>query len=190
MVTPPGVQVNTRYINSTKGTSSQKDSPQWHRYPPFQAHSATQVSTGIQQNQFSFETEHSLQISKLAQHINTRHTYTQKHNLSIPIYSFTHQQFCCAIFVQVLWGIKMKSSELRFKQQPCAGKLTLITVSITLSGSSMSGCNHKKTRPPQHSENSGIIYTSDSHTKQGININKKNSTALWGTGHSGHSHND
>ena len=26
-VTPPGVRVNTRYINSTKGTSSKKDAP-------------------------------------------------------------------------------------------------------------------------------------------------------------------
>ena len=37
-------------------------------YPPFQAHSATQVSTGIKQNQFLFKTGHSLLISKLAQH--------------------------------------------------------------------------------------------------------------------------
>ena len=34
MVTPSGVQVNTRYINSTKGTSSKKDAPQWNIYIP------------------------------------------------------------------------------------------------------------------------------------------------------------
>ena len=33
------MRVNTRYINSTEGTSSSKDAPQWRRYPPFQAHS-------------------------------------------------------------------------------------------------------------------------------------------------------
>ena len=54
-VAPPGVQVNTRYLNSSKGTSSKKDASLWHIYPPFQARSATQVCTGIQQNQFLFE---------------------------------------------------------------------------------------------------------------------------------------
>ena len=33
-----------------------KKCPQWHIYPTFQAHSATQVCTGIWQNQFLFET--------------------------------------------------------------------------------------------------------------------------------------
>ena len=44
-VTPPGVRVNTRYINSTKGTSSKKEAPSgvYTSPPPFQAHSATQV---------------------------------------------------------------------------------------------------------------------------------------------------
>ena len=47
-------------------------------YPPFQAHSATQVCTGIQQNQFLFETGHSPYIWRLAQHINTHiHTFTR-----------------------------------------------------------------------------------------------------------------
>ena len=45
-VTQPGVRVKTRHINSTKGTSSKKKCPQWHIYPPFQTHSATQVCTG------------------------------------------------------------------------------------------------------------------------------------------------
>ena len=46
------MRVNTRYIISTKGTSSKVDAPQWHIYSPFQAHSATQVYAGIRQNQF------------------------------------------------------------------------------------------------------------------------------------------
>ena len=48
------MRVNTRYINSTRGTSSKKDCPQWHKHIPFQAHSATQVCTGIRQNQYLF----------------------------------------------------------------------------------------------------------------------------------------
>ena len=43
---------------------------QWHTYPPFQAHSATQVCTGIRQNHIVLET-YSPQIWKFAQHINT-----------------------------------------------------------------------------------------------------------------------
>ena len=55
-VTPPGVRVNnTRYINSSQGTSSNIGCPQWHLYPPFQAHSATPVCTGIRQNSLLFE---------------------------------------------------------------------------------------------------------------------------------------
>ena len=45
------MRVNARYINSTRGASSKKDAPQWHIYPTFQAHSTTQVCTGIRQNQ-------------------------------------------------------------------------------------------------------------------------------------------
>ena len=56
-VTPPGMWVNTGYINSAKGTSSKKDAPRWH--PPFQARSATQVCTGLRQNQFLFKIRHS-----------------------------------------------------------------------------------------------------------------------------------
>ena len=56
-VTPPGMRVNTRYINSTKGTSSKKKKkkgcPQWHIYPPFR-HTRWQVCTGF----FLFGTGH------------------------------------------------------------------------------------------------------------------------------------
>ena len=44
-----GMHVNTRYINSTRGTSSKKDAPRWHThthiyiYPTIRAHSVTQV---------------------------------------------------------------------------------------------------------------------------------------------------
>jgi len=37
----PGMHVNTRYINSTRGASSKKDTSQWHIYPTFLAHSVT-----------------------------------------------------------------------------------------------------------------------------------------------------
>ena len=49
---------------------SKKDAPQWHIYPTFQAHSVTQVCTGIRQNQYLFKTGHSPLIWKLVQHIN------------------------------------------------------------------------------------------------------------------------
>ena len=66
---------NTRCINSTRGTSSKKGCPpQWHIYPTFQAHSVTQVCTGIRENQFLFKTGHSPFILKLVQHTNT-HIY-------------------------------------------------------------------------------------------------------------------
>ena len=56
-VTPPGVRVNTRYKNSTKGTCSKqnkkKECPQWQIYPPFR-HTRRQVCTGL----FLFETGH------------------------------------------------------------------------------------------------------------------------------------
>ena len=58
-VTPPGVYVNTKCINSTKGTSSRKDAPSGMYTPPFQTHSGTKVYTGIRQNQFVFDTGHS-----------------------------------------------------------------------------------------------------------------------------------
>ena len=32
----PCMQVNARYVDSIKGTSSRKDAPQWPIYPPFQ----------------------------------------------------------------------------------------------------------------------------------------------------------
>ena len=64
------MRVNTRYINSTSDASSKKDAPQWHIYPTFRAHSATQVCTGIRQNQILFKTGHSPLISKLVQHFN------------------------------------------------------------------------------------------------------------------------
>ena len=47
-----------------------------------------------------------------------------------------------------------KISEVDFNQQPSAGKLTLMTVSITLSGSSMSGCNNKQQGDPSTVRNS------------------------------------
>ena len=56
----PGMRVNTMYINSTRGTASKQDGRQWYIYiyiyicPPFQAHSATQMCTGVRQNQFLF----------------------------------------------------------------------------------------------------------------------------------------
>ena len=54
-VTPPGMLVNSGYVISTKGTSSKKNTRQWNIHPPLQAHSATQMRTGIRQNQvFSF----------------------------------------------------------------------------------------------------------------------------------------
>ena len=42
-VSPPGMRVNTGYRNSTQGTSSKKDAPQWHIYPPSRAHLTTEV---------------------------------------------------------------------------------------------------------------------------------------------------
>ena len=43
----------------------------WHIYPPFNAHSATQVCCiGIQQNQFLFKTGHRPLIEKQAQQTN------------------------------------------------------------------------------------------------------------------------
>ena len=67
------MRVNTRYINSTRGTSSKTDAPKWRvLYPTFQAHSVTQVCTGIKHNSFLFKTGHSPLISKLAQHIITQ----------------------------------------------------------------------------------------------------------------------
>ena len=36
----PVMLVNTRYITTTKGTSSKKDASQWHMYLPFHAHLA------------------------------------------------------------------------------------------------------------------------------------------------------
>ena len=39
-----------KVINSTKSASSKKWCPQWHIYPPFHAHSATQVCTGIRKS--------------------------------------------------------------------------------------------------------------------------------------------
>ena len=46
-VTSPDMRVNTGCINSTKGSSSKKDAPQWLTQPPFQTHSVTHVRTGI-----------------------------------------------------------------------------------------------------------------------------------------------
>ena len=57
------MHVNTRYINTTSGTSSKKDAPRWHMYPTFQTYSATQVCTGIRQNQFLFKIGHSPRAS-------------------------------------------------------------------------------------------------------------------------------
>ena len=66
-ITPPGVRVNTRYINSTKGTSSKKDAPSGmytlhfrptRRQRCVQAHSATKVCTGTRQNHCLFEPGH------------------------------------------------------------------------------------------------------------------------------------
>ena len=61
--------VNTKCINLTRGTSSKQDVPQWHVYPTFQAHSATQMCTGVRQNQFLFKAGHSPLTSKPIQHI-------------------------------------------------------------------------------------------------------------------------
>ena len=54
-------------------TLAPSQSSQWQIYPPFLAHSVTQVCAGIRQNQLLFKTGHSPWISKLAQHI-TVHT--------------------------------------------------------------------------------------------------------------------
>ena len=54
-ITPPRMRVNTRYINSIKGTPSKQGCPQWHIYPPFPAHSATQVHADIRKSQYLFK---------------------------------------------------------------------------------------------------------------------------------------
>ena len=50
MVIPPGMQVNTGYINSILNKRMPlPPSPQWQRYPPYKVHSATWVCTGMPQ---------------------------------------------------------------------------------------------------------------------------------------------
>ena len=58
-VAPPGMRVNTRYINSTKGTSSKKDAPSGIYTLHFRhtrRHSCVQI---YEKNQFLFKTRHS-----------------------------------------------------------------------------------------------------------------------------------
>ena len=76
-VTPPGIQVITRYINSTKGMSSWKDNPQVASTPSI---SGILSNTGVYRHTTDpilFETGHSPGILKLAQQIT--YTYTHLH---------------------------------------------------------------------------------------------------------------
>ena len=70
-----------------------KGRPQWPTYPPFQAHSATQVCTGIRQNQFLFKTTHSL-------HLETGSTYKHTHT---HIYMLA-SEWIVLIVCLVLWA--------------------------------------------------------------------------------------
>ena len=71
--------VNTRYINSTRGTSSKKDAPQWHIYIYIPYISGTFSSTGVHRH----KTEPiSIQERTLSFDLVTGSTYTQIHMLA------------------------------------------------------------------------------------------------------------
>ena len=69
-ITPPGMRVNTRKLHQ-RYILKKKGCPYWYKYPPFPVQPARKVCKGIEQKHFVFETRHSPEISKLAQHINT-----------------------------------------------------------------------------------------------------------------------
>ena len=77
------------------------------------------------------------------------------------ISSSEHWQAACRV-----WKSMKKISEVDFKQQPSAGKLTLMTVSITLSGSPRSGCNNKQQGDPSTTRNHSTVRNSHSSQEQ------------------------
>ena len=92
----PGMRVNTvRYINSTRGASSKKDAPSppipCHSNPSFQAHSATQVCTGIRQNQFSYV--FCLQLCLFCQ----AHGVGVEHDVLVSLFTLLHRGPCVCI---------------------------------------------------------------------------------------------
>ena len=58
LVTPPGMQVNTRKLQERCILEKRMPLMAYIIYPPFQAHSATHMCTGTQENQFLFEIGH------------------------------------------------------------------------------------------------------------------------------------
>ena len=87
-----------------------KGCPQWHIYPPFQAHSATQVCTGIWQNQFLLEIGHKPLILKLAQHKNT-HIYTHLH-VSLRVNCCNCWSYIACIYSHTRWTYRRRLRSL------------------------------------------------------------------------------